>query len=504
MAEIFKKDFTERGDSGVSRMMGYIQEAYTKDLYWPAAGKEYERMRRSDPEISIIRSIFSSLASAVNLEWQINGVETPNAQEQAALEFAKSVTDEIPGGLHDWLDTCVSKVPFFGWGWWEVVPGIRRAGWKSPTGWMSEQNDGRVGVAKMAWRDPTTIYEWLFDESGEMTGWKQSIVNGTHYGETIDLHKYRGIHLTFGDSVNPEGLTPLEAVYRLEYIKRGLEMVQGIGYEHAAGYLDVRVTEKLGEAADEAAIKRAARNVMTAQEGNYAVWPSQVESAELKDVPFSAAGAILEAIQYYGVLKMTIYLSQWAALSATTGAGSYAAMSDSSAMFLTYFNSMIEGFTRQLDDQLGKMLFNGYNAGAFAGMRSRPHLVAAQVKKDIPLAEIGTFVQALRAAGIPLGEKDAVKIRENSGGLLSEQLPADGELITEAQPAQMADSHEHHHELARRPLLVSEDEQPDDVSGEEVVTEKDLNRAMREFKKFAADFDQELYNLLNATVEDGE
>lgn len=497
--ELFKKDFTERGDSGITRMMGYIQQAYNKDLYWPAAGKEYERMRRTDPEMTIIRSVFSSMASAVNIEWQINGVDTPNQQESQALEFAESVTAEIPGGFEDWLDTCISKIPFFGWGWWEAVPGLRRAGWKNSAGWMSAQNDNRIGIAKLAWRDPTTIQEWIFDDNGEMTGWKQTIVSGTNFGKTIDLQKYRGIHVTFGDSVNPEGLSPLEAVYRLEYIKRGLEMVQGIGFEHAAGYLDVKVAEKLGDAADVDKIKQSAQNVMTAQEGNYAVWPAQVESAELKDVPFQAAASILQAIQYYGVLKMTVYLSQWAALSATTGAGSYAAMSDSSAMFLTYFNSMIEGFVKQLDAQLGKMLFDGYNAGAFTGMRVRPHLVASPVKKNIPLAEIGSFVQALRIAGIPLGEKDAIKIRESSGGLLSKQLPKPDEVI-EQTPAQMSAEHDHHHEMARRPVMVGDDEQPDDVSGQEIITQSDLDRAMREFKKYAQENEPELYNLLNATV----
>jgi hypothetical protein len=87
----------------------------------------------------------------------------------------------------------------------------------------------------------------------------------------------------------------------MERIKYGLEVVQGIGFEHAAGYLNVTAEKTLTDS-DKANIKAAARAIMTAQEGNYAAWPQGI-TGELTDVNFQAAAALLEAIRYYGLLK---------------------------------------------------------------------------------------------------------------------------------------------------------------------------------------------------------
>ncbi len=53
---------------------------------------------------------------------------------------------------------------------------------------------------------------------------------------------------------------------------------------------------------DKSIVKAAASAIMTAQEGNYALWPKGI-IGEIKDVPFGAAASILEAIRYYGLLK---------------------------------------------------------------------------------------------------------------------------------------------------------------------------------------------------------
>jgi hypothetical protein len=40
------------------------------------------------------------------------------------------VTDDLDGGAGSFLETVVNQVPFMGWGWFDVVPGLRSKKWK--------------------------------------------------------------------------------------------------------------------------------------------------------------------------------------------------------------------------------------------------------------------------------------------------------------------------------------------------------------------------------------
>ena len=190
---------------------------------------------------------------------------------------------------------------------------------------------------------------------------------------------------------------------------------------------------------DKANIRSAARAILTAQEGNYAAWPFGVEG-EVKDIPFGAAPALLEAIRYYGLLKMSVYNMQWIAQSTLAGTGSYSSMSDASEMWLTAFNAMWAGFAKQIDRQYGAWLFR-VNAGAFPNLTKRPVLKHTPLPKKVALKELGDFLNSLNGI-LPLGDDDLIEIRKRSG-FLPETLPDDGETVdttpTESTTATTAD-----------------------------------------------------------------
>jgi hypothetical protein len=253
--------------------------------------------------------------------------------------------------------------------------------------------------------------------------------------------------LRFGDTVNPEGLTPYEAVWRLERLKYGYEVVQGIGFEHSAGFLNVKKTEAgTISVSDRANAKKAARAVMTAQEGNYAYWPFGID-AEVKDIPFQASQHLSEVIKYYGILKLQVYNMGWVAMSTTSSHGSLAAVEDTSSMFMLTYNAMMEGFADQMDEQIGKRLY-GWNSGEFPGimMRTgllksksykgsptkeqggaisqairRPKLTITSVDKVIDLQKLGVFWQTM-VDTMPVGEEDQKAVRKLSG-FMTENLP---------------------------------------------------------------------------------
>lgn len=430
------KQFEEVGTPGLDMYSGWVNKAYNTELFWPGVEPLYSRIWRSDPEVTVVRTLFEAWASGldvtIELPENVGGREVPiTSADKKAQEFGYSVLDDIEGGIGQWVTSVASRAPFYGWGFWEAPLGLRRPNWKAPNegdAWRSTNDDGLVGIRRLAFRDYSSFERWIADDyTGRVTGFWQ--VDSPNPRRPIAFD--RGVHITYGDADNPEGLATLEALWRLERIKYGLEVVMGIGFEHAAGYLDVTAEKKLTPA-DEIHIGKAARAIMSAQEGNYAAWPEGFKG-ELKDVPFSAATSILEAIRYYSILKLSLLGMQWVALSSMTGAGSFASMKDSSGMAVLLFNSMIGSFEQQINDQLMRRLYtHPVNAAAFAGMTRRPQLKISRLDKSIELDQLGAFATAMNAI-MPLGDDDYIAIRRKSE-FLPETLPEVANVPPQPEP----------------------------------------------------------------------
>ena len=425
----------ETGSSGIQEFQGFVTQAYNQALFWPGCYKEYNRLRRSMPEMGMVRQLFTVLSRAVSPS--IEQPEHPTDDDKRYADFVSSEFDNIEGGFSSFIEMTVSQVPFMGWGRWNMVPSIRDVNWRPPQkgdDWQSEEDDGLKGIRRLAWRDQGTLEKWEFDEHKKMVGmWQIDAPKPSIY-----LPNKICLHLTFGDPFNPEGLAPLEAIYRLERIRFGFEVIMGIGFEHAAGYLDVTKTEgNTLSPEDIRHIETAAMNILTAKEGNYAAWPPGIEG-KIKDVGFQAAVSILNAIEHYNILALSVYLAQFIAFNTLSGTGSYASSSDSSQIAINAFNGMMDGFASQIDRQLGRYWWDN-NKEEFPGVTKRPRLKFTHVTKDVQLGVLGQFIGQIKDT-IPLGEDDLVAIRKYSG-FLPETLPEDKEVINkqtveEPQPPQ--------------------------------------------------------------------
>jgi len=402
-------DFGEMGVLGLEMFSGYIRMAYNAELYWPTCFPLYDRIRRSDPEVSLIRTIWGSLARNVEFRWEMKTDEQSD-NDAVVLEFLEQVLNDLESGIDEFRDTLLGYVPFLGFGVWEIVGGLRRQDWVPPddSSWRSQYDDGKIGIRKLAFRDHSSFSSWDEDDK---TGQVRGMIQMDTMRGMITIPFERALHITFGDSHNPEGLSPLEAVWRLERLKYGLEVVQGIGFEHAAGHAKFTVKNKITED-DKLIINKAARAILSAQEGNYMALPENID-AEVIDVGFQAASTLLEAIRYYGLLKLQIFNMQWIAIASTAGTGAYAAMADASGMFVETYNAMMAGFAAQIGDQLWNWLVTHNDLGEVS---ARPRLVATPVEKTIPLSELATFVQTF-ASMFPLADEDILAIRHRSGFL---------------------------------------------------------------------------------------
>ena len=468
--------WAEIGSPGLEIFGGFVSEAYHADLEWPTVYPLFNRIRRSDPEISIVRQLFVALARRLKFVWVPDSAD-PNEDDQKAVDFGAEIFGDLEGGETGLMETIVSYAPFMGWAWWEVVPGLRRDGWKPPGDdpWRSRYNDGRLGIRRLAWRDHSSFARWEIDE---FTGRLHGMWQKDHPNDEVLIPKDQSVLLTFGDTVNPEGLSPLEAVWRLERIKYGLEFVQGVGYEHAAGYLEVKSEKEKLTAADHTAIKKVARAILSAKEGNYAAWPKGF-TGEVKDTTFSAASSILEAVKYYGILKLQLFMMQWIALSATSGTGSFAAKKEDTTMFVLYFNSMMEGFARQLGEQLAPWIFDR-NKEAFPGLERNPRLTVTPLEKMVQLDELTPWVSMLLEKGFPLDDADFLWFRERAG--MPEALPED-------------------EEVEEVPDSSSNTEESDEQNAEDMIEEGDVRGAMSQFQLWAEDRAPWINRLLKKKVK---
>lgn len=423
--------FFESGTTGLKEYGGFVQEAYNAQLYYPQVAPLYDRLRTSMPEMRMISSGFTAWSRYITPIVELP--DEPTDDDKRYQDFLLSDFDNMEGGFGRFIESTVSRAPFDGFVYFSAVPSIRNPEWKPPASqngvpdnWCSEEDDGLIGLRRLSIRDTSTFYNWEFDKDKKMVGmWQQDFPS-----PKILLPLEDALHMTFGSTTNPEGDTPMQAVWRLERLRYGLEVVFGIGAEHAAGYLSASrtVAGDLSDT-DKSNVRNAARAILTAQEGNYALWPYGMQG-EVKDVTFSAGSMILDAIKHYSILSLSVYMMQFMALNTLTGSGSFAAADDSSSMGVFTFNAMLDGFASQYDQQIGKRLYE-WNKAAFPNLTKRPRIKFSHIEKNVALGELGTFMSQMKGI-LPLGDDDLKVIRKRSG-FLSQTLP-DTEEAPKAQP----------------------------------------------------------------------
>ena len=435
--ETTKQDeFTEIGTSGIEGFGGYFTNAYIAPLQYPTVVPTYQRLWRSDPEMTVVRNFFSALSGDMELHWmlpqEVGGEEMgePTDDDKRYLDFAQSLGNDIKGGFEQWLVSCTTKTPFFGFGLWELPLGLRSEGWESPNGeeWKSKYNDGLIGLRGINWRDYSSFESWEMDETDtRVVGWNQNAPQV----QPVTIPMSNLLHMTYGDPDNVEGLPMLESVYRIEKLLYNYQLVHGIGSERSAGHVKFSVDGK-PDADDLAIIRKSARAIMSAQQGSYLTETDKVK-AGVMDVPFSAADAIENMIRYLSITKYTLFGMQWVSLSSVSGVGSNAAMADSSDMSLLIFNSMVNSFVEQANGQLAnRVLLHPQNVAAFPNATRVPCLKIKPADKTPELPELANFLNVVKDV-IQLGDDDAIAIRKATR-ILPETLP-EGE-TGEALPAQ--------------------------------------------------------------------
>lgn len=406
---------TEEGVSGLKEMGGFVQEAYHHKLFWPQVASEYARIRTSTPAIVMTAHQFTAWARSIKPV--VNLPDKPTDDDKRYKDFRESDFDNMEGGFSSYIETALGRVPFDGWYWWDVCLSRRDPNWTPPNyidsvnqswpdDWRSEEDDGLIGIRRLAPRDNSSFFRWDFNGAQRAIGMYQ---RDPKTGKEIRLDKKKSLHHTFGDPNNPEGNAGLQPCWRLERLQYGLQVVYGIGAEHTAGYLKFTKTEK-GDISTQAErlIGQAAKYMLTAQEGNYSVLPFGFDAALIESA-FTSAPALLEAIKNFDVLMLSVFGMQWMALNTLTGTGSYAAQTDVTNSGITSFNAMLDGFARQYDDQIERRIFE-LNRSEFPNITKRPRVSFSHLENAVPLQEISSFFSQMKPI-MPMGKEDIESIR---------------------------------------------------------------------------------------------
>jgi len=400
----------ELGSLGIKATSGLLSLAELPELKWPAAYKLFERIRRTDSEIGlIVRPVFSTWGRRTGIEVVLPDNPTPDDYE--FQQYAETMFSEIQDGFETFIDTMVSYTPFHGWAYWNVVWGLRDG--EELDGWSSAYSDGLPAIRKLSFRHPSTMVGWQWADnnntSSKFMGLIQSI-NGQRKLVPIE----QSLHLKFGDQIVPEGLSPLEAIYRNAKMKGGLEYVFGIGADHAAGFLKIETEGRDIQPADRAKVADLAYNALAASPGNFALFPRGMKGT-LEHSSFSAASSLLEAIRYYGLLKLQAYQMQVVAMATTADTGARSALSEGGNFATAFFNSMIQGFGSQFNTQIGKKLLRHPVINQrFPNLSKNIVFRFKAIPKDIALADIVKLIPVMDKYHT-LTTDDWASIRQQTG-----------------------------------------------------------------------------------------
>lgn len=419
--------FIELGSGGVRKAGGYVDADFLPELNGWNGARKYTEMSENDPVLSAM--VFAITMLLRNAKWRIDPADTDDASVAGRdwLEEELFKKAEV-----DWTDVMgeVASMFVYGYAPLEIV--------------YARRESGELGLKGLYLRMQETIFKWGYaSDKRTLTGlWQQD----SEFPMTfIPLDKVL-LFRTRTMGGNPEGKSILRGAYVPWMRKKAIEEAEGRAAMRAAGIVVMTLPSQImmttaspEEKAVFAAYKAMANNLAQDRQGAI-ILPSDVDP-ETKvpryDVKYVLADGrrsgdmspLVERIDKR--MSMTV-LADFILLGQQS-TGSFALSTDKTELFTTAVGawlSLIQGaFNRQLVPRLWKL--NGFPE------ETMPKIVAADLD-DRDLGQLGAYIQALSAAGMPLFPDPELQdyLREAGG------LPEASEETKQRQEEQLTAAHE--------------------------------------------------------------
>jgi hypothetical protein len=414
------------GVEGAKISNGFVHDEFLQKLVGERGRRVYREMRDNDSVVAAILFAVEMLLRSV--DWSVNPSEE---DDEGALEAADFVESVIHDMSHTWDDFIANTLTMltFGWQYSEVVY-KRRVGpdQVDPTK-HSKYSDGRIGVRKIGDRSQETLNRWEIDsEDGSVIGMWQDKPNG---GGTVFIPIERALlfrpHMHKG---SPEGRSVLRGAYRSWFFLKNIQEIEAIAIERELNGLPVVYIPNatLNGTSEEALAavakyKQLVRDIKFNEQGGV-VLPSdpwydaegkptntrQVELALLNAGGTRAIDTDKVVKRYQGDIARTI-LADFIMLG-QGDRGSFAL----SRSKVDLFAKALEGWLGAIAEIINRHLLPKLWALNAFDPETIPSVAPGKVAPE-DLQELGSYVEALSRAGLPLVDEDTENRLRDAGGL---------------------------------------------------------------------------------------
>lgn len=453
-----KLDLTVRGSTGLPVWAGRIYDEPLSELQGDKARVIYREMSEQDPIIGGVLLGIELLARQV--QWTIKPaevkeeMEAAQAEADAATAAQPDIMDPVTGFMQkkpkverakttseevaDFVDQCLTDMTPswgmtlseiltmlpYGWSWLEILY-KRREGLKiNDPAKSSMYDDGKIGWGGWPIRAQDTLWEWIY--SGDKTGspGEGNIVAMSQQAppnyQVQEIPRWKSLHFTTKSrKQNPEGVSILRNAFRSWYMKKNIEVIEGIGVERdLAGLPILWAPSELFSAtanAEEKALLAHLQTIVTSikrdeQEGILMpmAYDEEGKNPLYKIELLSTAGdRQFDTNAIIGRYDERIAMSMMAdfLLIGHQSTGSYAMSTSKMNMFSTSLSAILDVIIDEINlnaiPQL--VLLNGWD------LKYCPTLQHGKIEAN-DLRAVGEYLRQLNAAGMPLFPNKALEI----------------------------------------------------------------------------------------------
>ncbi len=393
----------EIGSTGLDISEGRLKEEFLRELEGTRKFRTYKEMRDNDPVVGSMLFAIQMLIREV--DWTVEAFDdTPKSKADA--EFIFECMNDMS---ESWTDTIAEILSFlpFGFSAHEEVY-KRRNGPGGERDTRSRFSDGRIGWAKLPTRAQETIERWELDPNGQILSFVQ-VAPPTYRPVEVPWEKFLLFRTTVAKG-NPEGRSILRNAYRPWFFKKRIEEIEGIGIERDLAGLPVAHVPAELLSNQPSPANRALRDQLVAlvrnikrdqKEGVLFPRVFDKDGHEMYKLELLSTGGRrqFDTSQIIGRYDTRIAMTSLAdfVLMGHEKVGSFALVSSRTNLFAVALGAWLDSIA-QVFNRFGiprLLSLNGLD------VTEPPQLTHGDIEQQ-DLGELGAFLQAAAAAGMPL------------------------------------------------------------------------------------------------------
>jgi len=315
----------ETGFTGLVEYMGQVKDDFLKEFHGKEAYKRFNEMRLNNASIG---------TGLLAIEYVIRGMSWTFSSEQENDPWLELV-EEARGAMSQSWNDFISEVISFVWAGYSISEIIYQ---------YDERR--RILWRKFAPRGQDTVFQWLFDDTGGIAGFKQ-LAAPLYRSVDLPIEKLI-LFRTRSEKNNPEGRSLLRIAWTAYYYLKNLQQIEAIGFERdVAGMPKIHLppgasVDENDTNSDASKAAKIVRNIRVDEQAGI-IEPDGWEVSLMSGAGKSFAD-LANAIERYDKRVATAFFSQFLMLG-QSGVGSLALSENSTDFFMTAINTIADIIT---------------------------------------------------------------------------------------------------------------------------------------------------------------